>query len=34
MNGIALIAEGEKEKEILKTELMKEIEEPPRFSTY
>lgn len=34
MNGQLLIQEGTKEKEQLYQELMSEIEEPPRFSTY
>ena len=34
MNGQALIQEGNQEKELLMNELMNEIEEPPKFSTY
>ena len=34
MNGQALIQEGNKDKELLMAELMNEIEEPPRFTTY
>jgi len=34
MNGQALIQEGMQEKEILKQELLSEIEDPPKFSAY
>ena len=34
MNGAALIQEGNQEKEKLQQELVNEIEQPPRFSTY
>jgi len=34
MNGQALIQEGMQEKELLQQELISEIEEPPKFSTY
>lgn len=34
MNGAALIQEGNQEKERLHQELISEIEEPPKFSTY
>ena len=34
MNGAALISEGNQEKEQLQQELVNEIEQPPRFSTY
>jgi len=34
MNGAALIQEGNQDKEKLQQELVSEIEQPPRFSTY
>jgi len=34
MNGQALIQEGMQEKELLQQELIMELEEPPKFSTY
>jgi len=34
MNGQALIQEGMQEKELLQQELITELEEPPKFSTY
>ena len=34
MNGQALVQEGNKEKELLYQELVMEIEEPPKFSSY
>ena len=34
MNGQALIQEGMQEKQLLQQELVMEIEEPPKFSTY
>ena len=34
MNGQALIQDGNQEKQLLKQELLSEIEDPPKFSAY